>query len=156
MTLTVVVMEPCCEKSEPDYDPGPCPVWHRFPSSWPPRCLHAKKRVLTITEHQTRESADREYVKTLGWDSLPGYLYEDVMPPEGQRFRIMGVGGNSINGHFHTLASAMVFPTAQFAMEYAEKKRFVLYNIVGDQDQRVRLSSYSVPIGTELFEGEPA
>lgn len=156
--LTVVIMEPCCKKSAPDYDPGPCPVWIRFPHSWPPRCTHAEKRVLTITEHTTRESADPEYAKTLGWDALTGYLYEGAMPPEGERFRIMSVAGSLSNryGYFHTKPSLLVFPTAEFAAEWAEKNRRSLYNIVGDQDTRVRLSSYGVPVGGELEVGDQA
>ncbi|MBL1115378.1 hypothetical protein JK364_23695 [Streptomyces sp. 110] len=155
MTFTVVVMEPCCVKSEPGYDPGPRPVWHRFPDSWPPSCNHWPKRVLTITEHETRETAEPEYAKTLGWDAYPGYLHEGAMPPEGERFRIMVVSGDLTRGYFHAAPEPLVFPTAELAAGWVEKKR-ALYNIVGDQDQRVRLSSYGVPVGTELLTGEPA
>jgi hypothetical protein len=38
-------------------------------------------------------------------------------------------------------------------MEWAEKNRHILYNIVGDQDTRVRQSSYRVPVGQELEVG---
>lgn len=153
-TYTVVVMEPCCYVSAPDFVPPPKPVHIRTPGDWSgSRCTHAVRRIPTITVHTTRESADPEYAKTLGWHSLPGYLYEGVMPPEGERFRIMRVGGNSISGHHHGEPGTMPFPTAEFAAEYAEKTRGILYNIVGDQDTRVRLSSYCVPVGTELEPG---
>ncbi|MDW6058158.1 hypothetical protein SAZ11_08650 [Streptomyces sp. FXJ1.4098] len=156
MTLTVVVMEPCCEKSEPDYDPGPRPVWHRFPAEWPPRCNHWPRRVLNISEHAARETADAEFAKTLGWHALPGYQFEGKMPPEGERFRIMYVGGSLTRrkGYTHSEPGRMVFPTAERAMEYAEEKRIALYNIVGDQDTIVRLSSYGMQVGRELIVGE--
>ncbi|MFH9731816.1 hypothetical protein [Streptomyces sp. NPDC017260] len=156
MTITVVVMEPCCEMSEPDYDPGPRPVWNRIPGGWPPRCNHGEKRVLSITEHETRETADPEFAKTLGWYASPGYEFEGKMPPEGERFRIMGVAGtlSSAEGYTHARPGRMVFPTVELAMEYAEKKRTVLYNIVGDQDTVVRLSSYRMQVGRELIAGD--
>lgn len=151
--FTVVLLVPCCEKSAPDYNPGPRPVWNRIPGGWPPRCLHANKRLLTITEHPTRASAEPEYAMTLGWFSLTGYLYEGVMPPEGERFRIMKVAGSLSFGYFQKEPGKLVFPTAEFAMEWAEKKRHSLYNIVGDTDTRVRLSSYGLPTGVELEPG---
>ncbi|MFJ2420175.1 hypothetical protein [Streptomyces brevispora] len=156
--FTVVVMEPCCEKTAPDYDPGPRPYWNQSVGGWPPRCIHAEKRMLNISEHMTRESADPEYAKTLGWGALQGYLYEGVMPPEGERFRIMHVKGSfsSACGHFHGPPSSLVFPTAEFAAEYAEKARGILYNVVGDTDTVVRLSSYRVEVGRCLEPGEQA
>ncbi|MBD0734007.1 hypothetical protein [Streptomyces sp. CBMA29] len=118
--------------------------------------MHAEKRVLTVTVHQTREAADKEYAKTLGWERLMGYLCEGAMPPEGARFRIMPVAGSlsTSRGYFNGKPSLLVFPTAEFAAEWAEKNRHILYNIVGDQDTRVRLSTYRVPVGWELEPGE--
>ncbi|MEU1552203.1 hypothetical protein ABZ517_05700 [Streptomyces scabiei] len=155
MTITVVVMEPCCEKSAPDYEPPPRPYYVRGPWS-PTACGHIPKRIPTITVHETRESADPEYAKTIGWHALPGYLYEGEFPPEGERFRIMRVAGSlsTDRGYFHAQPGRLVFPTAELATEYAEKRRISLYNIVGDTDTVVRLSSYGMQVGRELIAGE--
>lgn len=157
MTFTVMIMEPCCELTEPGYDPGPRPVWNRTPGAWPPRCLHKDTRVPTYTTHETREAAEAEFGKTRGWGALDGYLYEGGMPPEGERFRLVRVGGNGVHGHIHGNPSDAVFPTMEAARKYGERgARGSLLNVVGDRDMRVRWSSYGLPAGTEIEPGQPA
>lgn len=161
--FTVCVLEPCCELTEPGYEPGPRPVWNRTPGGWPPRCAHAARRVATLTRHTDRESADAEYGKTKGWYRLSGWLYEGEMPPAGERFRIMPVGGNLKTHHVHADPVDIPFPSIEIARDYAENwnewpdgnsHKEILFNIVGDTDTRVRWSSYTVEAGTELTPGE--
>ncbi|MEV5264774.1 hypothetical protein [Streptomyces werraensis] len=111
---------------------------------------------MTITEHTSEESAEAEYSKTRGWGAVPGYRFEGKMPPEGQRFRLMYVAGslNHPDGYTHARPGTLVFPTAEAAERWAEKKRIALYNVVGDQDTVVRLSSYGMQVGRELIVGD--
>lgn len=164
--ITVMVLEPCCEKTEPGYDPGPRPVWNRTPGGWPPRCNHRYEREVKVTQHETRESADREFAKTRGWRPTDGWLFEGEMPPEGERFRIMPiVGGGGSGFHRHAEPWDIPFPTVGMAQTYAERfskypdgrsHRYHLYHVVGDQDTRVRWSATGVPEGTVLHAGDPA
>lgn len=157
MTFTAVMLDPCCLLSDPNHDPGPRPVWNRIPGGWPPRCMHADKRVQVIAEHGTESLADNWRA---GRDGLhhtaDGYVFEGVMPPEGERFRIVRSGGGGVNGYVYSVPSVLEFPSVDVAREYARARRLSLYNIVGDTDTRVRWSSYRVPVGTELEAGGPA
>jgi hypothetical protein len=155
--FTVLLMEPCCEMSADWYDPGPRPVWHRTPGAWPPSCGHPEKRIPVITTHTDKAEAESRYAETRGWHALKGWMHEGEMPPEGERFRIMGVhGGGGSGWRKHSPPSKAVFPTVDLARECAEKWRNVLYDIVGDTDTRVRWSSYGVKVGTVLEPFEPA
>jgi len=157
MPFTAVVIDPCCALSAPDYDPGPRPVWNRTPGGWPPRCLHADKKVQAITEHDTESLADNWRAgRDARYSTADGYTFEGVMPPEGERFRIMGTGGDLVGGYFHARPSVLEFPTVQRAREYAEMRRMSLFNIVGDTDTAVRWSSYRVTVGRDLEVGGPA
>lgn len=153
--VTVMVLEPCCDNGAP---------WGERPED----CHHRVKRVPTFTEHTTLESARAEFAKTRGWGSTDGYVHNGVMPPVGERFRIMPVAGSlsSVDGYVHSLPVALDFPTAQAAAQYAaqwheypdgKRHRFAsLVNVVGDRDTRVRWSSYGVEPGTELTPHEHA
>lgn len=163
MTFTVCVLEPCCELTEPGYEPGPRPVWNRVPGGWPPRCPHPAPRVPTLTTHATREAAEAEYAKTRGWYSTDGWMVEGEIPPEGERFRVMPVVGTLATHYEHSRPRELPFPSIDLAREYAEewhewpdgnRHKEVLFNIVGDQDTRVRWSSYRVQIGAELEAGD--
>ena len=157
MTFTAVMIDPCCPLSAPDYDPGPRPVWNRSPGGWPPRCMHAQRTVLAVTEHETESLAENWRAGREGlYATADGYVFEGVMPPEGERFRIMRTGGNLTSGYIHAQPSVLEFPSVDLAREYAGTRRLSLYSIVGDTDTRVRWSSYRVPVGTELQEGGPA
>lgn len=165
MVITVMVLEPCCERTKPGYDPGPRPVWNRMPGAWPPRCTHGDKRQVKITQHETREAADREFAATRGWGGTDGWLFEGAMPPEGERFRIMPVSRTGAGYSEHMQPWEVPFPTVDMAREYAERfaeyptgerHRHVLYHVVGDQDTRVRWSATGVEVGTELYAGDPA
>ncbi|MGW1784923.1 hypothetical protein ACWCQQ_38335 [Streptomyces sp. NPDC002143] len=89
-------------------------------------------------------------------------MFEGVMPPAGERFRIMTTVG-SLNTHLeHAAPFAIPFPTVEMAREYAEdwheypdalRRKEILFNIVGDQDTIVRWSSYGVSVGHELSAG---
>lgn len=155
MTFTVLLMEPCCEMSADDYDPGPRPVWNRTPGGWPPRCGHADKRVPVLTVHTDKAEAEARHAETLGWGGLKGWIFEGEMPPEGERFRIAGVGGSlsSSRGYYSAGPGRMEFPTVEFAREYAEKTRTILFNIIGDTDLTVRWSSYGYRIGMDIDPG---
>ncbi len=160
--VTVMVLEPCCVMTEPGYDPGPRPYYSRTPGAWPPRCGHPESRVPTFTEHTDLESVRGEFAKTRGWGSTDGYVFNGVMPPEGERFRIMPVGGSlsGVDGYRHALPWGIDFPTAESAAlyastyhEYLDAKRYrypSLVNVVGDRDTVVRWSSYGIEPGAEL------
>lgn len=160
--VTVMVLEPCCHMTEPGYDPGPRPVYNRTPGAWPPRCGHPVPRVPTFTEHAQLDTVRAEFAKTRGWGSTDGYVYNGVMPPEGERFRIMPVGGSlsSVDGYRHRAPWEIDFPTVDVATlyasqyhEYTNAQRYryeSLVNIVGDRDTVVRWSSYGVETGVEL------
>lgn len=163
--FTVCVLEPCCELTEPGYEPGPRPVGNRTPGGWPPRCTHAARRVATLTRHTDRDAAETEYAKTKGWYSTDGWMFEGEMPPEGERFRIMPMDG-TLNTHYeHRAPVDIPFPTIDMARDYAEdwhewpdgeRHKETLFNIVGDTDTRVRWSSYGVRVGAELEAGNYA
>lgn len=154
--VTVMVLEPCCGMTEPGYDPGPCPAYNRTPGAWPPRCGHPDPRVPTFTEHTDLESVRAEFTKTRGWGSTDGYVFNGVMPPDGERFRIMPVGGSltSVDGYRHMPPWPIAFPTVEVAQayaadwrEYTDGNRYrysSLVNVVGDQDLTVRWSSYGL------------
>lgn len=161
--FTVCILEPCCTLTEPGYDPGPRPVWNRSVNGWPPRCGHSAPRVATLTTHENQGLAEAWFNgRARGWYSTDGWLFEGAMRPEGQRFRIMRIGG-SLNTHFiHGDPYEIPFPTIEMAREYAEdwheyphggRDKPILYNVVGDQDTQVRWSSYGVTVGTELGAG---
>lgn len=161
--VTVMVLEPCCELTEPGYDPGPRPYYSRTPSAWPPRCGHPLKRVPTFTEHTTLDTARAEFAKTRGWDSTDGYVFSGAMPPEGERFRIMPVTGSLTSTYGHGAPEEIPFPDVATAALYASqwheypdstrRRHPSLVNIVGDTDTVVRWSSYGVDVGTELSTG---
>lgn len=154
-TVTVMVLEPCCAMTEPGYDPGPRPVYNRIPGGWPPRCRHCVPRVPTFTSHTELETVRAEFAKTRGWGSTDGYVHNGVMPPEGERFRIMPV-----DGYRHGAPWEIGFPTVDVARrwaaqwhDYPDGKRYQypsLVNVVGDRDTVVRWSSYGIEPGTEL------
>ncbi|MGW3153770.1 hypothetical protein [Streptomyces sp. NPDC001089] len=166
-TFTVCILQPCCAMTEPGYDPGPRPVWNRAVGGWPPRCGHPsrERRKATITRYEDRAAAEEEYYSKAGggWYTTDGWIFEGEMPPEGQQFRIMPIVG-SLNSHYEYGKPVEIpFPTIEMAQEYAEKhheypdgerRKQILYNIVGDQDTRVRWSSYNVEIGRELTSGD--
>lgn len=149
--VTVMVLEPCCDLGAP---------W----SNYPENCPHVRdnQRVPTFTEHTDLQSVRREWAKTRGWGSTDGYLFNGRMPAEGERFRIMPVGGSltSVEGFTHTEPWAIDFPTVEAARAYADawheytdgnRRRYSsLVNIVGDRDTVVRWSSYGVRVGTVL------
>ncbi|MFV0135554.1 hypothetical protein ACLGIH_20420 [Streptomyces sp. HMX87] len=120
-------------------------------------------RVATLTTYQDRAAAEAEYMgKARGWYSTDGYMFEGEMPPEGERFRILPIGGSLTTHYYHGEPVEIPFPTIEMAREYAEDwheypnaKRYqqILFNIVGDRDTRVRWSSYGVSVGTELEAG---
>lgn len=150
--VTVCVLEPCCDNSAP---------WGEYPEN----CRHGRgaRRAPVFTTHPTLEAAAPEAAKLKGWYHLDGYVFEGEMPPEGERFRIMPIIG-SLNTHYeHAAPVEIPFPTIEQAREYAEdwhewpdarRHKEILFNIVGDQDTRVRWSSYTVPVGTELAPGD--
>ncbi|WP_158819110.1 MULTISPECIES: hypothetical protein [Streptomyces] len=152
--------------TEPGYDPGRRPVWNRSPGGWPPSCGHprSERRKATITTYENKDEAEAWYMgRARGWCSTDGWLFEGAMPPEGERFRIMPIGG-SLDSHFeHSSPYEIPFPTIDMAREYAEEyheypdgnqDKQTLYNIVGDRDTVVRWSSYTLAIGTELTPGD--
>lgn len=163
--FTVCILEPCCVMTEPEYDPGPRPVWHRSPGGWPPSCGHPQRerRKATITTYKEKSTAEAWLQgRARGWYSTDGWMFEGVMPPAGERFRIMTTVG-SLNTHLeHAAPFAIPFPTVEMAREYAEdwheypdalRRKEILFNIVGDQDTIVRWSSYGVSVGHELSAG---
>ncbi|WP_434598192.1 hypothetical protein [Streptomyces sp. A5-4] len=161
--FTVCILEPCCTLTEPGCDPGPRPVWNRSVNGWPPRCGHPAPRVATLTTHERQGLAEAWFNgRARGWYSTDGWLFEGAMPTEGQRLRIMPILG-SLTTHFeHSAPFEISFPTIEMAREYAqdwheypdgERRKEILFNIVGDQDTIVRWSSYTVEVGTELEAG---
>ncbi|MFB7919518.1 hypothetical protein [Streptomyces sp. NPDC056061] len=122
------------------------------------------RRKATITTYEDERAAEAWFNgRARGRYSTDGWMFEGVMPPEGERFRIMPIVG-SLNTHYeHAAPFEIPFPTIAMAREYAEdyheyphggRSKQVLYNIVGDQDTIVRWSSYTVPVGTELSSGD--
>ncbi|WP_329271830.1 hypothetical protein [Streptomyces sp. NBC_01451] len=119
----------------------------------------------TLTTHDTQSLAEAWFNgRARGWYSTDGWLFDGEMPSEGERFRIVPVGGSlaTARGYLHGAPVEIPFPTIEQAREYAEayheypdgrRHRQVLFNIVGDQDTLVRWSSYGVGIGTELEAG---
>lgn len=145
--VTIMVLEPCCDNGAP---------WGEYPEN----CRHRVKRVPTFTEHTTLETARAEFAKTRGWGSTDGYVHNGVMPPEGERFRIMPVVGSLTTHYEHAQFWSIDFPTVEAAKlyaadyrEYTDGKRYrypSLVNIIGDRDTVVRWSSYGIEPGTEL------
>lgn len=118
----------------------------------------------TITVYEERKAAEAEYFgKARGYHSTDEWIFEGEMPPEGEQFRIMPITGTLCTHHEHGKPVEIPFPTIELAREYAkeyheyphgEREMHILFNIVGDQDTRVRWSSYTVPVGTELTPGD--
>ncbi|MFE4335380.1 hypothetical protein ACFRQM_40045 [Streptomyces sp. NPDC056831] len=134
---------------------------------WSDSCNHPKRerRKATITTYEKREAAWEEYYGKAGggWWTTDGWFFEGEIPSEGERFRIMPIVG-SLNTHYeHGRPVEIPFPTIEIAREYAEvhheypdggRRRQILFNIIGDQDTKVRWSSYTVPVGTKLLPGD--
>ncbi|MGW0881360.1 hypothetical protein [Streptomyces sp. NPDC002671] len=133
---------------------------------WSDSCNHREHRKATLTTYETREEAEAEYNgKARGWYSTDGWLFDGELPPAGQRFRIMPIGGTLATHYFHGEPVEIPFPTVELAREYAEdwheypsgtRNKQILYNIVGDTDTVVRWSSYRVEPGVELTPGDYA
>ncbi|WP_405824189.1 hypothetical protein OG705_29085 [Streptomyces sp. NBC_00838] len=164
--FTVCILEPCCEKTEPGYEPIPKPYYVRTPS-WSNSCNHPRREQhkATLTSYETRAAADEEYYGKAGSGryTTDGWLFEGAMPPEGDRFRIMPIVG-TLNTHYEYGRPVEIpFPSIEMARAYAEewheypdgrRRKQILFNIIGDQDTRVRWSSYNIATGRELTPGD--
>jgi hypothetical protein len=140
-TFTTMVLEPCCEKSEPGYTPPPIPYYVRTPGSDWGRCTHKNQRVPVVASHLSREAANRQLASWVGgWYGTDGWLAPGVM---GETFHLQPVGG-TLNTHYYYLPPLLLlpFPTVELACEWAERfheypdgkrHQYVLYNVTDSQ-----------------------